>query len=176
MDTSTSNTPSMVKYAATYGLILGLAIVLLNVIDYVGGFYGQSRLLSVLNYVIMIGGVTLFTTLYRNKALGGYITYGNAVGFGILLCIFATVISGVFQFILNLVDPSYIAKQMEIMADQLYQTGLYSDQMIEQMLQTTRFLKNPLFILLGAVLAGALAGTIISLITSIFIQKKKSIF
>ncbi|MDR1054849.1 MAG: DUF4199 domain-containing protein [Prevotellaceae bacterium] len=175
-NTSETNKPQpMIKYAATYGLIFGLALILLATIDYVFKIYGQNTLLTLLNYAVMIGGVALFTVMYRDKALGGYITYGQAVGFGCVLMIFASFISGVFSYILNLVDPLYMEKQLEIAANKLAQQG-YDDYVIEQSMRINQIVKRPGIVLISSIIGGALIGTIISLITSIFIQKKKSIF
>lgn len=166
---------SMMKYAATYGLIVGLGLILLSTLDYVFKQYGQNNILTFLNYVVMIGGVVYFTIMYRSRALGGYITYGQSLGFGIVLIIFASIVSGVFNFALNMIDPSYMAKQMEMAADSLVQLG-YSEDLIEQSMRMTKVLNNPIFVLFSSVLGGALIGTIISLITSIFTKREKSIF
>ena len=68
-----------------------------------------------------------------------------------------------------------MAKQMEMAADSLVQLG-YSEDLIEQSMRMTKVLNNPIFVLFSSVLGGALIGTIISLITSIFTKREKSIF
>lgn len=175
METLETKPQPMIKYAATYGLYIGLALVLLLTIDYVFKLYGQNTFLGLLNYVVIIGGIVYFTIMYRDKVLGGYISYGQSLAFGILLVIFASVVSSIFSFLLNIIDPLYVEKQLEMMADKMMQMGLSEDQ-IEQSMKISRIMRNPIITLLVSVFGGALTGTIFSLVTSIFTKKQKSIF
>jgi hypothetical protein len=175
METTEKQPQPMLKYAATYALVLGLIFVLLAAIDYVFKFYGFNSFLSLLNNLALIIGIIAFTLMYRNKALDGYISYGQALGFGVLLAMFTYFIAGVFAFLIHIFDPAYIEKQLEMTADIYAQNG-FSDEMIEQSIKMMRIIKSPVMTLLTTLFGGVFFGTIISLVTSIFIKKNKSIF
>ena len=166
----------MTKYAATYGLILGVFSILISVIDYAFGFYGQNTLIKVSGVVVTICAIVYFTVKYRNEQCEGYLSYGQSVGFGILLCLFAAVVSAVFTLLLiTVIEPEYMTKVHEIAEQQLIEKGI-SGQQLDTVMEFTRKFSGPGMIVISSILSALFFGLIICLITSIFTKREKPVF
>ena len=90
--------------AMSYGLYMGLVLILNSVIFYVMGspFSNYSGYIS---YAIIIGGIALLMRTYRDKNAEVGVTYGRALGLGTLQSLFASLILAFFTFVLfKLVD------------------------------------------------------------------------
>jgi NhaP-type Na+/H+ or K+/H+ antiporter len=122
----------------------------------------------------MIGGIILGQLAYK-KALGGTLTYGQAVGSGVLTMVFASVISGIYTYLLySVIDPS-LQEQMRIFTEeQIIQQGRVPEEQLEMAVNMASKFQTPLMMLVMSVFGGALVGVVISLITSIFVKKNPS--
>jgi hypothetical protein len=155
--------------AVTYGFIIGLLLIILSLVDWQLGFYGQKVAFSMLSYVVMIGGLVWSALAYR-KQLGGYISYGQLVGFGVVTVVVYTLVSGLFTILLTqVIDPSYMEKVWAITEDALIAKGT-PDQQISVIIEMGRKFAT-ISLLIGLVMS-VIMGTVISLITSAFIQRK----
>ena len=166
----------MTKYAATYGLILGILSILVSVIDYSFGFYGQSSLIKYLGFAVLICGIVYFTIKYRNEQCDGYLSYGQSVGFGLLLCLFSAVVTAVFTyFLITVIEPEYIARVLEITEQKLIEKGL-SGAELDKALEASKMFMGPGMITFFSILTSLFIGLIICLITSIFTKRERPVF
>src|SRR5690554_5707682 len=96
---------SVWKSSLTYGLYLGLAMIITSVAFYAtGNTFAKS--VSWVSYALMIAGIIIAQLQYR-KQLGGYMTYVQALGVGVLTILFASVVSSFFTYLLfAVIDPS----------------------------------------------------------------------
>jgi len=166
----------MYKSAMTTGLILGIALIVFSLIIYVMDIIKPPFWVSIIQYLIIIGGIIYGTIKFRDEDLGGEITYSKALGFGVLICVFAAVISGIYTIILmKVIDPEYISKLMNVMEEELVSKGMPEEQ-IEASMKIMSKMQSPFFMAISTVLGFAFMGTIFSLVTSAFLKKEKSIF
>jgi len=164
---------SIWKSSLTIGLYLAIALILVSVVFYVTGS-PFSKVGQYLSYPIMIGGIILGQLAYK-KALGGTLTYGQAVGAGVLTMVFASVISGIYTYLLYaVIDPS-LQEQLRIYTEeQIIQKGGVPEEQVEMAVNMAAKFQTPPIMFAMAVVGGAFIGTIISLITAIFIKKNPS--
>ena len=164
---------SIWKSSLTIGLYLAIALILVSVVFYVTGS-PFSKVGQYLSYPIMIGGIILGQLAYK-KALGGTLTYGQAVGAGVLTMVFASVISGIYTYLLYaVIDPS-LQEQLGIYTEeQIIQKGGVPEEQVEMAVNMAAKFQTPPIMFAMAVVGGAFIGTIISLITAIFIKKNPS--
>jgi hypothetical protein len=164
---------SIWKSSLTIGLYLAIALILVSVVFYVTGS-PFSKVGQYLSYPIMIGGIILGQLAYK-KALGGTLTYGQAVGAGVLTMVFASVISGIYTYLLYaVIDPS-LQEQLRIYTEeQIIQKGGMPEEQVEMAVNMAAKFQTPPIMFAMAVVGGAFIGTIISLITAIFIKKNPS--
>lgn len=164
------------KHSMNYGLIMGTLLVLLSLVTYLLGVIKPPFWVSLINYAIMIGVIVWGTKKYRDEVLGGAITYGNALGFGVMISLFAGIIVAVFTFIqMTVIDPEYVTKLLAIVEEELASKGMADDQ-IEMAIEMQKKFMTPAFITISAIFGMVLTGFIFSLITSIFLKKEKSPF
>lgn len=158
------------RSAMTYGIYLAAALILYNLILYLIG-ENLNQTFVYISYFIMGGGIYVCQMNYRDKELGGYIDYGNALGFGVAVMLFAGILNALYSVILLKVDPGMM-EQLRIMQEEnMMQQGM-SDEDIEAMGKMMSKLQNPAVFVISSLFVYAFMGFIISLVTSIFLKKK----
>lgn len=164
---------SVWKSTLLSGVYLAIALILLSVIFYVMGD-PFSKVSQYITYPIMIAGVIWGQISYKN-VLGGTMTYGQALGAGVLTLVFASFISGIYTFLLyQVIDPS-LQEQLRIFTEeQIIQQGKVPEEQIEMAVNMATKFQKPIIMFAMAIFGGAFMGLIISLITSIFTKKNPS--
>lgn len=165
---------SLWKSSLTYGLYLGVALILISVAYYAtGNTFSKST--QWVTYAVMIAGVVLAQLNYR-KGLGNEMTYGQALSVGVLSLVFASVISGFFTYLLyGIIDPSLQDQLRLNMEEQIVKQGKVPEDQIDMAVEMATKFQKPAIMFAMSIFGGAFTGLIISLITSIFTQKKPSV-
>jgi hypothetical protein len=164
------------KSAMTYGLILGLALIVLHVVQYIMGVYKPPFWVSLINYGAIIGIIVYGTIRFRDDELEGYISYGKALGFGVLMSLFASIIYGLYFFLLtNVIDPTYMESMWAMIEETYVEMGMSDDQ-IEAAMSIVKKFQSPLIMVFSSIFSFVFMGTIFALITSIFLKKEKPLF
>jgi len=167
------NSASIWKSSATSGVVLSIVLILIGVGFYVtGNAFAKSA--QWITYAVMVAGVVMAQLSYR-KALGGTLTYGQALGMGVLTLFFASIISGIYTYLLyEVIDPS-LQEQLRLFSEeQMVKQGQLSEEQMEAALKISSRLQSPLMMSVMTVLSYTFIGLVISLITSIFVKKKPS--
>jgi hypothetical protein len=161
---------SLIQSASVHGLLIGLALVILSLIDWAFGFYGQNVGLSLLHYVIIIGGLLWCGFAYR-KQCGGYASFGGVFIYSLMVAIFYAFIASVFSVLLTqVIAPDYVERLMAITEDKYYELGL-SSQQIDKMIDFSSQLMQPMILFLSGLFGTILSSLIIALITSAIVKK-----
>ncbi|HPD96142.1 MAG TPA: DUF4199 domain-containing protein [Tenuifilaceae bacterium] len=167
---------SNLNLTMTWGLFLGLVLIVLHLITYLMGVYKSPSWLGILNYVVIIGAMVMAQLKTRNDLQGGYITYGKSLGTGILVALFSSIIYAFYFIILTkFIDPSYMDKMLEVVEELYYQKGMPEDQ-IQMAMEMARKFTTPIFTALSTMFGFVVMGTIFSLITSAFIKRQEPMF
>jgi riboflavin transporter FmnP len=166
----------LLRHTATYGLYVGLALIVHSLLSYLL-FDQQNKAFGYLSYLILIAGIVWATVQYRDKEKGGFLSYGDSVGYGVLLSLFYGIISALFAVILvTLIDPQFTERIMDITRETLYEDGRLTEEQIEMSIAMAEKFSTPPFILIFGVIVSVIVGLIISLITSIFTRRNKPFF
>ncbi|MEL7587766.1 MAG: DUF4199 domain-containing protein [Prolixibacteraceae bacterium] len=156
--------------AMTYGLYVGIAIVLYSVILYVLG-QTLNPTLGFISYLIIAAGILLSQLHYRNNQLNGYIKYSTALGFGVAIMLFAGILQSLYTVILfKFVDPSLIDQMRLLQEEAMLKQGL-NEESIEAASEMMGKFQSPVIMAVAGLFSSALVGFIISLVTSIFVKK-----
>ncbi len=166
---------SVWKSSLSYGLFLGIALVIISVLYYAtGNTFNKSA--QWVTYAVMIAGVIIAQLQFR-KLLDGVMSYGQALGVGVLTMLFASVITGFFTYLLYaVIDPSLQDQLRIAMEEQIVRQGNVSEEQLDMAVELASKFKNPAVMFFMNILAGAFVGLLISLLTSIFTQKKSQEF
>lgn len=163
--------PSIVQSALYYGLIFGVALIIMNLIFYLADLQ-QSTAGIVISIIVMVGGIFLASLDFRNKKLNGFISYGKAFKIGFLTMLFAAVIVTIYTYIYHMyINPADLIAAKNERIQEVYNGG-YSP---EQEAQTIKYIENfttPIIATVAAFFSSIIMGALVSLITSIFVKKE----
>jgi len=163
---------SLLKSSLMSGIYLGIALILVSVIIYVAGL-SFANWAQYVSYPILIVGAVWAQIGYKN-ALGGEMKYGQALGVGLLTIVFASVLSGIYSYILfAIIDPSLQEQALLVAEQKLVERSMPQEQIDAALNMQAKFMKPPIMAVM-AVVGGAFIGLIISLITAIFTKKNPS--
>lgn len=162
-------TTSIWKSSITSGIYVGIALILLSVVYYVtGNTFAKSA--QWVSYAVMLVGIVLAQLGYR-KSLGGFMTYGQGLGIGVLTMLFASLLSGIYTILLyEVIDPSLKEQLRLFTEEQMLKRGLPEEQLNAAVDVATK-MQSPVMMFVMSLFGGTLVGLIMSLITSIFIKK-----
>jgi len=171
MDQKKSVLAASLNGGITTGLILiiyALILYLLNVTT--------SKPLGYLSLLISGVLIFIFSKIYRDKELKGYISYGEALGFGVLVGLISSVLLGIFVFIeYKFLDPGLIDKLMDIAREKMLGKGIDQEQ-LEKALSISKWFMTPVVLAISTILFNTFVSFILSLITSAIVKKEKNPF
>lgn len=157
------------------GIILGIVLVIYSITLYILDI-STVKVFGYLLYLLIIGGLIFGIKQYRDKELGGYISYPKALGVGVLVLLFASIISSIYTYInLTFIDPTLIDKMLEITEKEMFNKGLSDDQ-IEMALKMSAKLMKPGIMAIMGFAVSMFFGFILTLIVAAFLKKEQDIF
>ena len=163
--------PKLWKSALYWGVILAIVSIIYNLVLY---FLDLSleKWASWVSLLFFIPILVIATKSYRDSDLGGVMTYGQSLGFGVLVVLFSSLIYAVYYFVfLSYVDPGMIDKMVIMQEEEMLKQGVPEEQ-IEQAMGMVKKFMTPLIINIFAIPFSVFFGFIICLLTSIFLKKK----
>ena len=162
---------SMWKENLNYGIIMGLVMVVFSVLTYMFDLTFKtwivwpSMLLSI---------VVLFFLLrsYRDHYNNGYISYGKSVGAGVIINVYAAIITAIYIYVLYaFIDPGLMDKSLAMAEAKMIEKGL-PEAAVEKALEMQAKMMKPWFTGLMGLINSVFYGLILSLIVSLFVMKK----
>jgi len=153
------------------GLILGLVGIVYSLLMY---FFGlsfnkvQGYIFLLLQFAILF----YLVKLYRDNYLHGYITYGQALGAGVIICLICALITAVFTYILYAaIDTGLADKQLAFTEEMMVERGIPQAQ-IDAGMAVQKKIMVPAIIAPISIFGSMLYGTVMSLIIGIFVRKE----
>jgi hypothetical protein len=169
------NKPSTFMVSLGYGAIIALAIVVFSLITFLLNMQDNKGLQSV-SYIILLGGIILSQINYRNKYMGGFISYGKVFTVGTLISLVLGIIMGIYTFIFfKYIDPGAMEEVMTMQEQALMDRGMTDMEIEQSMAIASKFAGVGMYTFF-ALLGNFIIGVIFSLITSIFIKKEDTGF
>jgi hypothetical protein len=155
------------------GAILGIAIVIVSVIFYV---IDIQNFVPAVMQILVTGGILFYLGKNYRESTGGSFSYGQSLGFMVLVCAFSAIITAFYTYLLMaVIDPGMITKILDKTEAELIAKNLPEAQ-IEQALNMTKKFMTPAIMTGSAFLGQIFYGTIISLIVSAFVKKDANPF
>ncbi len=161
-----------------YGAIAGLAMIIFFLVLHYAGLANTNSPLQWVAY-IMMGAIMFYGTRnLRDQAEGGFISYGRALGSGVLISFFCGVILGFFMYIfMKVIDTNQemITKILEQNEQNMLDQNM-SEEQIEQAMEMTRKFMTPGFMSLMSVFIYTFFGLLISLVLAFFLKREDKSF
>lgn len=165
------NKNDILKHSATYGAIIGFALIIYTILLYIADL-SLSRGLGYLSYVIIIAGLYIGIKRFRENEPSEAIKYSKALGVGVLICVFLGFIGSVFTYLqFRFIDPDLVNKILEMSEEKLLDRGL-SEDMIEMQSEFMMKFMSPGIMALSSFISYIFMGTVFSLILAAFLKKE----
>jgi hypothetical protein len=160
----------MLKYVLNFGAVLGLLLTGLSLVSFVLKME-SSGVFDALQYAVLIGGLFYGTKTYRNGAKGGYIEYGESLGFGTAMAAASAVVFAFFLYIyLTFVDAAILERTMEVAKNKIYSNPDMGDLEKEKSIEFLSMTIGPRMFAISAFLSFTFLGFLFSLIISFFLK------
>jgi len=164
------------KHAMLNGVYLAVALIILSLLFYILDLFTESWT-GFIAYAVLLAGVVLSSVQYRNKHLGGFISYGQSVSVGFLTGLFAGIIAAVFTFIfMQIVGDEY--RQMLLQTaeeNMLSKNPDMTDDQLDMAMKFTEKMMHPGWMSLMSFLSNTFFSLIFALLASIFIKKEEKV-
>jgi hypothetical protein len=164
----------LMQPAFIHGLIISAVLIILSLLLYFAGLT-QNRYAGWTSTAITIAGIIYAIFNYRNQQLGGFISYGRSVGYGVLVGLVIGVITGVFAFLLyGYISPELLDEARLAAERRLYRTNpdLGADEMDFVVRMQERFI-SPGGMLIASIFGGTFQGLLFGLIGGVFARRTR---
>lgn len=173
------------KTTATYGLALGVIVVIYNLLLYFFNIMPvgitKPLILSVIIIAIYFMGILIFSKRTRNEVFEGEFNFIQAWRTGIVIGFFAAIITSAYNYLLNvIIDPEYMARyigaQAQYMSQYMYEKGVPDDQ-IEALIESLDEAGKTTITFgtyIKTLLLNTLGFSVISLITAAILKNRKN--
>ena len=153
------------------GLILALVGIVYSLIMYFLDLY-LNKTQGYIFMVVLLVVLYYLVKSYRDNYLHGYITYGQAVGAGVVIFLYYAVISAVFAYILyKFIDPDLTARQLAMTEEILLKKGM-PQEAIDAGMKVQKKMMVPEIMAPFSILGNMVTGVIMSLLVAIFVRKE----
>jgi len=163
------------KHAITYGIYLGIALIILSLLFYVFDLYTENWT-SYITYAVLLGGVVISSIFYRDKHLGGFITFKQSFIVGFYTAIFAGIIAAIYTAVfMSFAGEEVKAVIMKKAEESMIESNPeMTDEQIDMAMNWTGKMMNPAWLTTISLLSNLFFGAIFSLLGSIFIKKENN--
>lgn len=163
------------KFILNYGLLFGLASVVLGVVMYVTNAHVQPHWgFAVLTYALFIffvvWGIRAFKT--ENE---GFLSLGQAIKIGIGIALIAALITSVWSLLLSeVLQPDYMDQMMEVQREaMLEQNPNMTEEQLAMAEEWGSKFQAPWIMIPVSIIGNVFIGLIISLIAGLVMRQKR---
>jgi FlaA1/EpsC-like NDP-sugar epimerase len=153
------------------GLIIGLIGVMFSLVTYFFDLTFNKWIAwvwIVLQLVIMFFLVKSYRDNYRH----GFITFGQALGAGMVICLYQAVIAAIFTYLLyKFIDANLVDKQLAYIEGMMQERGL-PEEAIELSMNMQKKLMIPEVMAPFSIIASMFYGLFMSLIIAAFVRRE----
>lgn len=164
-------TANVWKANLTNGFILGLIGIVYALVIY----FLDLSFNRVQGYIFLLVQIVILYYLlksYRDNYLYGNMTYGQAVGAGVVIFLYYSLIMAVFTYILYaVIDPGLVDKQLAFTEEMLAKRDM-PQEALDAAMNIQRKLIKPGIIAPMSIFSSMITGVIMSLIVAIFVKKE----
>lgn len=167
--------PSSARIALKWGVIGGLASIILTTVLYMTDLWKSQAVSSLIPILIMALFLFLATKEYKDEN-GGFLSFGEGLGIGTLTGAIYALLGNLYsQLYQKVIDPGFMDKIKDFQYEKMEEQGL-SDQQIEQAMEiTSKFTSGGMAFVFG-LLFSIFFAFILSLIIAAILKKNKPVF
>ncbi len=156
-----------------YGLILGFASILINVVLYAAGkTYDQHWSVGVVSIIITVAVIIL--GIKKIKELNnGFLSLSEALKTGLGIALISGLIAVVYTLIFtNFIEPEFFARMMEVQQQKMLEAyPNFTDEQLEASMEMAKKMSGPVMTSAIAIIGSLFLGFIIALIGGLIMKK-----
>lgn len=176
MEKTTSPSKSAIQYGVLFGLIMVVEFVIsyiLNIDPTTNKGFGIT--LNLINFLVLpIILILLGCNNYKNKINSGFISFGEAIKIGVVICVIGALIYGIFTAIFNVIFPEFTEEILRKTRDVMVQQNPeMPEEQIEMALSWTKKFMSPAIAVPFTVVMYTFIGLIYSLIIGAIVKKER---
>jgi hypothetical protein len=153
------------------GLILGLIGIVYTMVFY---FLDMTfnKVQGYMFFVLLIVILFFLVKSYRDNYRYGFITFGQALGAGMIIFLYYAIISAVFTYILYaIIDPNLMDKQLAFTEELMQKKGV-PQEALDLSMSMQRKIMKPAIMAPISIFGNMFYGLILSLIIAAFVRKE----
>lgn len=133
------------KNATTYGVMLGVIMILIAVIMYVTGMPLEGKQWpQFLYYLFFPAGIIIAIKNFKNEN-DNFLSLSEALKLGLAIAVISAILFIVYTLLFNyIIDPTYNEAIIEVALDKMSESPNVTDEQIEQTTKFMKFMSNPL--------------------------------
>jgi hypothetical protein len=153
-----------------WGVITALSSIVYYWVTNISGVPNKST--QWIGYIIFFAGLLVGTLQYRNKANGGYVSFGEAYKVGILMTLIIAVLGTINFLVFLQIQPDFPAKILEQSRIDMVNKGMSADQIDMGLKYASKFMTSQMMIIFG-IIGQIIGGAILSLLSAGIAAKPK---
>lgn len=127
-----TNTNPLLRHAFLFGALVGGVLILTSLMFYFRGVpISVNPQITSINYFLIITGIYFGLRIYRNDILNGIISYGRALGAGVLIIGFAGAFYAIYIYVLVKYFDASILQEFIAITEKSLIEAKYSDEQVE---------------------------------------------
>ncbi len=156
-----------------YGVYLGIASILINLVVYATGDYLKPHWsISVLSALLMVV-IIVFANKKFKELNSGFMSWGQSVKIGVGLTVISAIIIIVYQQIFaNFIEPDY-AQQMLMMQEQTWTDQGMTSEQIDSAKEMMQKFQSPVISSAIGIVVAAFIGFVVSAIVGAIMKKSE---
>ncbi len=166
------------KIITNYGVLLGIATVVLGVIMYVTNVYLDPHwIFSVIGFAILIGVIVYGIKAYKTQN-NGYLTLTDGLKIGIGIALIGGIISAIWTLVLTTaIEPEYTQQFLEVQKEKMIEKYPdFSQEQVDQSIEMMEKFSSPYISIAFSIIGSLFFGFIISLFAGLIMQKKQDLY
>ncbi len=156
-----------------YGLLLGFASILINVVLYAAGkTYDQHWSVGVISTLITVAVIILGIKKIKDLN-GGFLSLSEALKTGLGIALISGIIAVVYMLIFsNFIEPEYFARMLEVQQQKMMETyPNFTDEQLEASAEMAKKMSGPMITSAVVIIVSLFLGFIIALIGGLIMKK-----
>jgi len=176
MENITSPSKSAVQYGVLFGLIMIVEFVIsyvLNIDPTTNKAYGI--VVNLINFLVLpIALILVGCNNFKNKINSGFISFGEAIKIGVVICVIGALVYGIFSAVFNTIFPEFMEEILRKTRDVMVQQNPeMSEEQLEMALSWTKKFMSPAIAIPITIVMYAFIGLIYSLIIGAIVKKER---
>lgn len=172
------NQNSPTRIIISYGIILGIVSILINVINYsFGNIYDPHWIYTLVGMLVFVLAIVYGIKSFKTTN-NGLLKLTEALKIAVGIALIAGIIGALYQYIFShYIEPDFVEKQMLVIQDKMLEKFPDMDEdMLEKQMEMSKKFNTPLITTAMAVAGSMIMGLIVGLVAGLIMKKEETTF